>query len=62
VITGAEQLLQETAVAIEAFEDVGFVRIRGELWRAIARAPVREGQRLRVTHVKGLTVEVAPLE
>ncbi len=62
VITGAEQLLQETAVAIESFEDVGFVRIRGELWRAIARAPVREGQRLRVTRVDGLTVEVAPLE
>jgi membrane-bound serine protease (ClpP class) len=62
VITGAEQLLHETAVAIEDFEDAGFVRIRGELWRAIARTPVREGQRLRVTRVNGLTVEVAPLE
>jgi membrane-bound serine protease (ClpP class) len=62
VITGAEQLLHETAVAIEDFEDAGFVRIRGELWRAIARTPVHEGQRLRVTRVSGLTVEVAPLE
>lgn len=62
VVTGAEQLLHETAVAIEDFQATGFVRIRGELWRAEAHAPVREGQRLRVVRVSGLTVEVAPLE
>lgn len=62
VVTGAEQLLHETAVAIEDFEETGFVRIRGELWRGVANAPVRTGQRLRVTRVSGLTIEVAPLE
>jgi membrane-bound serine protease (ClpP class) len=62
VITGSEQLLHETAIAIENFEDTGFVRIRGELWRAATSVPVREGQRLRITRVNGLTVEVAPLE
>jgi membrane-bound serine protease (ClpP class) len=60
VETGGEQLLREPAVAIESFERSGFVRIRGELWRAVSATPVAEGQRLRVLKVKGLTLEVVP--
>lgn len=62
VVTGAEQLLSEPAVALAAFDRSGPVRIRGEIWNAITRAPVRIGQRLRVVRVDGLTLEVEPLE
>ncbi|MFC4309366.1 nodulation protein NfeD [Steroidobacter flavus] len=62
VVTGAEQLLQEHAVALEDFDSVGRVDIRGEIWRAVTRAPVKKGVRLKVLRVDGLTLEVAPAE
>jgi membrane-bound serine protease (ClpP class) len=58
VVTGPDQLLRETAVALEDFEHTGMVRLRGEIWRAHSTTPVRQGQRLRVLRVTGLTVEV----
>jgi membrane-bound serine protease (ClpP class) len=60
VETGAQQLLRETAVAMEAFDTEGFVRIRGELWRAVTNEPIAAGQRVRVVKVDGLTLEVVP--
>ncbi len=60
VVTGVEQLLHETAVALEDFERTGFVQIRGEIWRAVANVPVRKGQQLRITRVTGLTLDVVP--
>ena len=58
VVTGPEQLLRETVVALEDFEHTGMVRLRGEIWRAQSASPVRKGQQLRVLHVTGLTLEV----
>ena len=58
VVTGPEQLLRETATALEDFEHTGMVRLHGEIWRAHSATPVRQGQRLRVLRVTGLTVEV----
>jgi membrane-bound serine protease (ClpP class) len=60
VVTGAAQLLQEPATAIEDFERAGPVRIRGEIWNAVSRTPVKAGQPLRVLKVDGLTLEVEP--
>jgi membrane-bound serine protease (ClpP class) len=60
VVTGPEQLLRETAVALEDFEHTGMVRLHAEIWRAHSATPVRQGQRLRVLRVTGLTVEVEP--
>ena len=60
VVTGPEQLLQETAIALEDFEHTGMVRLHAEIWRAQSAAPVRQGQRLRVLRVTDLTVEVEP--
>jgi membrane-bound serine protease (ClpP class) len=62
VVTGVEQMLQETAVALADFSQSGPVRIGGERWNAVTRTPVRQGQRLRVLRVDGLTLEVAPKE
>jgi Membrane-bound serine protease (ClpP class) len=62
VATGLEQMLQEQAVAIEDFDSVGRVDIRGETWRAVTRTPVKKGARLKVLRVDGLTLEVAPGE
>jgi membrane-bound serine protease (ClpP class) len=62
VVTGVEQLLKETAIALAAFDRSGQVRIRGEIWNAVTRRPVQTGQQLRVVRVDGLTLEVEPLE
>jgi membrane-bound serine protease (ClpP class) len=60
VVTGAEQLLDESAIALGDFERAGPVRVRGEIWNAVAHEAIKEGQRLRITRVDGLTLEVAP--
>jgi membrane-bound serine protease (ClpP class) len=60
VVTGSEQMLLEPAIAMTDFERSGPVRVRGEIWKANARAPVKRGQQLRITRVHGLTLEVEP--
>ncbi|MFA7619075.1 MAG: nodulation protein NfeD [Thiohalomonadaceae bacterium] len=60
VVSGAEALVGADAVAVDDFTETGHVRLHGELWRARTQAPVQKGQRLRVTHIEGLTVEVEP--
>lgn len=60
VVTGFDQMLDEPAVAMEDFEHSGPVRIRGEIWHAVARAPVKNGERLRVLRIDGLTLYVEP--
>ncbi|WP_206606185.1 NfeD family protein [Steroidobacter cummioxidans] len=62
VATGVEQLLREHAVALEDFDSVGRVDIRGEIWRAVTRTPIKKGARLKVLSIDGLTLEVAPGE
>jgi membrane-bound serine protease (ClpP class) len=60
VTTGAEGLLGERAEVVEALSPLGRVRVRGELWTARAETPAIAGQRMRVTGVDGLTLEVEP--
>jgi membrane-bound serine protease (ClpP class) len=40
----------------------GMVRLRGELWRAVAPVAIPAGARVRVVRVAGLTVHVTPAE
>jgi len=60
VVSGVEGLTRETAEAVEDFEREGLVRVHGELWSAQSSAPVRAGQRLRISRVDGLVVHVEP--
>jgi membrane-bound serine protease (ClpP class) len=62
VTTGVEQLLHETAIALNDFDTSGLVDIHGETWRAVTRSAIKKGQRLRVLRVDGLTLEVTPEE
>jgi len=70
--TGKEELLGERAEVTEPLAPVsgqaapgsfqGMVRLRGELWRAVAPVPIPAGAQVRVVGVTGLTVYVTPAE
>jgi membrane-bound serine protease (ClpP class) len=70
--SGKEQLLGTQAEVTEAFAPVsaegappsfqGMVRLRGELWRAVAPVAMPAGAQVRVVRVTGLTVHVMPME
>ena len=60
VVTGKEELLNQTAEALEDFEAEGWVRLHSERWRAITDRPVRKGDLLKVTGIDGLTLYVTP--
>ncbi|MDH4260395.1 MAG: nodulation protein NfeD [Gammaproteobacteria bacterium] len=62
VATGREQMVGDTAEAVDAFTGRGQVRIYGELWNAVSTTPVAAGQQLRIDRVQGLTLHVSPVE
>jgi membrane-bound serine protease (ClpP class) len=69
---GAEQLVGVPAEVTETFAPVsdqaapasfqGMVRLRGELWRAVAPVAIPAGAQVRVVRVAGLTVYVTPAD
>jgi membrane-bound serine protease (ClpP class) len=61
VTTGAEGLIGARAEVIEACEPSGRVRLRGEIWRARCSSRAEVGDRVMVTGVEGLTLEVEPV-
>jgi membrane-bound serine protease (ClpP class) len=61
VTTGAEGLLGEYGVARTALSPAGKVFVHGELWRAVAEAPVTVGEPVEVVGREGLTLRVRPL-
>jgi membrane-bound serine protease (ClpP class) len=63
VVTGAEQMLGSEGEAMEAFEEgKGRVWVHSEAWNAHSRADIDAGQPVRVIAVKGLNLEVEPME
>ncbi len=61
-VSGAESMLGQVAEALEDFEGNGVVFIRGERWNAHCDVPVRKGDKVRITGMQGLLVDVAPAE
>ena len=61
-VSGAEELIDSLAEALEDFEHEGRIRLHGETWRALSTAPVKQGQRVRVTALDGLTLKIKPEE
>lgn len=61
VVSGREEMLGATGVAEQDFADTGRVWVHSESWTATTRAPLRQGQRVRVIAIQGLRLEVEPL-
>ena len=64
VDTGASRLIGERGVARESLDPLGYIEIRGELWRARGPAdrPLSPGSRVEVTAVNGLELSVVHLD
>jgi len=60
VVSGAEELIGGEAFAIKDFDHKGTVFIHSETWNASSKAPLKKGQQVIVTGMKGLTLEVEP--
>jgi membrane-bound serine protease (ClpP class) len=59
-MTGESGLIGETGVVKTPLTPTGRIQVHGELWFARCRTPLTVGQRVRVTAVDGLTLEVEP--
>ena len=61
VSSGLEQLIGGEAVVVNDFSEVGHVTIHSETWQAHSPVPLHKGQHVRVTAMKGLTLQVEPI-
>jgi len=60
VVTGSEQMLHSMGEVMEDFDREGWVRVQGEQWRARTHSPLKARQRVKVTAMRGLLLEVEP--
>jgi membrane-bound serine protease (ClpP class) len=60
VITGSAGMVDEIGIAHTPLAPAGKVFIHGEFWSAVSSTPVEAGARVRVTEVRGLTLNVEP--
>jgi membrane-bound serine protease (ClpP class) len=58
---GADAMVGSPATAMEAMAPEGHVLVEGEIWQAVARAPVAKGAALRVTGHDHLLLRVEPV-
>lgn len=61
VTTGKHELIGHRAEVVGDFSGRGRVRIRGEIWQAECALPLAAGQRVLVTGLNGLILQVRPL-
>jgi membrane-bound serine protease (ClpP class) len=61
VVSGAPRMIGAPGEVIEFSSGQGWATVEGERWHVRATQPLRKGQRVRVTRVDGLTLEVSPL-
>ena len=60
VVTGASGMVGQIAEALEPIDGEGWAHVVGERWRVRSAVPLRAGERVRVTRVDGLTLDVEP--
>jgi len=58
VVTGREELIGTTGEVLDDFSGEGWAHLHGETWRVRSREPLRKGERVKVTGMHGLTLDV----
>lgn len=62
VVSGLEELVGGIATVVNDFNQKGRVHIHSETWSALSDTPLHKDQQVRVTGIKGLTLQVEPLK
>jgi membrane-bound serine protease (ClpP class) len=60
VVTGREELVGAAGQIIQEADGQWWARVHGEIWKVHSRFDLRPGQRVRVTRIDGLVLEVRP--
>jgi membrane-bound serine protease (ClpP class) len=60
IVTGKEALLGAEGETVSWQGEEGRVRVKGEIWRARAAAPLKPGSRVKVVDRDGLVLRVEP--
>jgi membrane-bound serine protease (ClpP class) len=60
VVSGREELIGSTGELLEDCAPEGWARVHGETWRVRSGTSLKSGQRVRVTAMHGLLLEVVP--
>jgi membrane-bound serine protease (ClpP class) len=61
VVSGREELIGSTGELLEDCAPEGWARVHGETWRVRSDTALKSGQRVRVTAMHGLLLEVVPI-
>ncbi len=60
VVSGSEEMVGAEGEVIEDFAQDGWARIHSEIWKVRSTVPLNHGQKVRVTSINGLVLDVAP--
>jgi membrane-bound serine protease (ClpP class) len=60
VVSGSEEMIGAAGEVIEDFAQEGWARIHSETWKVRSTVPLKRGQKVRVTAINGLVLQVAP--
>lgn len=60
VVSGREEMVGAVAEVVADFEGRGTVHVHGERWQAQSDVPLKRGQRVSVTGMRGLVLDVRP--
>ena len=61
VVSGTRRMIGVLGEVIEFGDGEGWAAVDGERWRVRAVQPLHVGQRVRITRIEGLTLEVSPI-
>lgn len=61
VVTGTDEMLSEIGIVEHDFDDKGWIKIHGEIWKAKSTQPLKAGQQVKVVAVNDLDLEVIPI-
>jgi membrane-bound serine protease (ClpP class) len=62
VVSGVEEMLGAEGEALEDLNVTGWVRVHGENWKAVTNTTIRQGEKVRVTGIRGLELSVEAFE
>jgi membrane-bound serine protease (ClpP class) len=62
VVSGVEELVGGIATVMTDFDQQGRVAIHSETWNAVSHTALHKGQQVKVNAIKGLVLEVEPLD